>query len=207
MKISLRLWFCFTQLLTIVPNLIATFLLGLKISHAPGFKIEPGTLIVANHQSKFDPFLISYHVGYRNWLPLIPIRYPVTHEYMSGGILRIFISLLGGYNIGETPVQRLKGLARTRELLKSKYSVVIFPEGKINYTADDIDTFKRGVEMLFSYNYPVVFVRLEGLNRPLQFPFWSNKQNRSISYSAFYGEEVSANEKVSLMLQFYSNKN
>jgi 1-acyl-sn-glycerol-3-phosphate acyltransferase len=151
-----------------------------------------------------DPFLISYHIGVKNWTTIVPIRYPVTHEYMSGKIITLFIKLFGGYNIGETPLQRLKGLTLTRDLLRKKYSVVIFPEGKINYTEQEVAAFRKGVEMLFSYEYPVVFARLTHLNRKDRFAFWRSSHRASIEYSRLFPQHSSKTEKINHMLTFFN---
>ena len=160
----LKVWFVFAQLLTIPANFFFTRLLKLQVSRPAHFKIEHGTLIIANHQSKIDPFLISYHVGFKHLMSALPIRYPVTPDFMNRPILGLCISLLGGYNIGETPLERLKKLLFTRDLLKQGYSIVLFPEGKIVRDQDMVEDFKKGANALFNENYPVVFVRLKGLN-------------------------------------------
>ena len=202
-KRLLRIWFCFIQFLTIPANFCYSRATNLQVVRPPSFTIENGTLIVANHQSKWDPFLISYHIGISNWFTIVPLRYPVTPDYMLTGWLRFFITIFGGYSIGHTPLQKLKGLALTRELLREQYSVVLFPEGKISYTTDETDVFQRGVEMLFSYNYPVVFVRLSKLNSPDKFYFWQ-KNRPTIEYSNFLGSDIPAETKIKKMMEFYN---
>lgn len=200
-----KIWFSIAQLLTIPANFVLTRILKLKVSRPTGFKISRGTLIIANHQSKIDPFLISYHIGIKNWSTMIPIRYPVTHEYMELPILSFFIKLLGGYNIGKTAMERLKKLAFTRDLLKKGYSVVLFPEGKISREVEKINEFQRGAEMLFTYNYPVIFVKLTGLNDKHKYHFWKNKSTK-FEYSEFLGVDVPAAKKVEAMMEFYQQE-
>lgn len=197
-----RIWFCTAQFLTIPSNFICTHLLRLQIIKPENLNIRTGTLIIANHQSKLDPFLISHHLAMQDWASAVPMRYPVTPEYMRGGFLSTLIKLLGGYNIGETPLQRLKGLAFTRELLKKQYSVLIFPEGKIDHTKNGVSTFQRGVEVLFSQNHPVVFARLTGLNSQNKFHFWQSGR-ATIEYSEYLGSDVPASQKTSAMMDFF----
>lgn len=196
-------WFFFIQFLTIPANYTLTKLLRLTIVRPKDLKITHGTLIIANHQSRVDPFLISYHIGARNLLTTVPIRYPVTPEYMKRFILGFFIRLLGGYNIGDNPLERLKKLVFTRKLLKDGYTIVLFPEGKITRDSDMVDDFKKGANMLFNENYPVVFVRLIGLNDKHRLHFWKKKQTMLI-YSKHYDASISKETKVEAMIDFFN---
>ena len=94
MKLAKKSWFTLIQFATIPVNYILSKLLKLKVVRPSNFHLEHGTLIIANHQSKVDPFLISTHVGKKNILNIVPIRYPVTPEYMNKKILGFFIRLL-----------------------------------------------------------------------------------------------------------------
>lgn len=201
-KILAWVWFTCIQIATIPVNFILTKLLKLTIERPRDFHITHGTLIIANHQSKIDPFLISYHIGARNWKNIVPIRYPVTPDYMTKPIMGFIISLLGGYNIGSTVLERLQKLVFTRELLREKYTIVIFPEGKITRDSDMVDEFKKGAYALFNENYPVVFVRLTGLNEKHKFHFWKNTRAK-LSYSTCYDTTVTKEEKVNAMMEFF----
>jgi 1-acyl-sn-glycerol-3-phosphate acyltransferase len=188
MKRSLvKTWFIIIQILTIPANLFLTKLLRLKVDRPSDFKITHGTLIIANHQSRVDPFLISTHIGFKNLHHTLPIRYPVTPEYMHRPILGFCIRLLGGYNIGNDPLERLKKLIFTRSLLKHGYSVVLFPEGKITRDKDMVNDFKKGAN-----------------NHKHRLHFWKNKVTK-LSYSTYYGPEVSREEKIAAMMLFFNS--
>ena len=200
--VLLKIWFVCIQFLTVPVNFVLTALLKLKIKRPDNFKIEHGTLIIANHQSKIDPFLISYHIGIKNWTTIVPLRYPVTPDYMNKPLMGFIIRLLGGYSIGENSLERLQKLLFTRQLLKQGYTVVLFPEGKIVRDKDMIAEFQRGVHVLFSENYPVVFVRLVGLNEKHKYRFWKNTRAH-FEYSEFLGSDVPKERKVEAMMRFY----
>jgi 1-acyl-sn-glycerol-3-phosphate acyltransferase len=202
-SILLKTWFFWIQLCTIPVNFIFTLLLKLKIKRPTDLQIKHGTLIIANHQSKIDPFLISYHIGIKNLSKVLPIRYPVTPEYMQKPLTGFVIRLLGGYSIGENSMERLQKLLYTRQLLKSGYTVVIFPEGKIARDQDMIADFQRGVNVLFSENYPTVFVRLVGLNEKHKYRFWENSRAH-FEYSHCYDAAVSKETKIAAMMRFYN---
>ncbi len=195
-------WFVFAQILTIPANALLTLLLKLKVARPAHLTIKHGTLIVANHQSRIDPFLISYHIGFRNIITTLPIRYPVTPEYINRPILGLIIKLLGGYSIGSTPLERLQKLMFTRDLLKQGYTVVLFPEGKIVTNDTELAEFKRGAEVLFADNFPVVFVRLVGLNEKHKFHFWQNT-DAHFEYSDCYEQQYTAAEKALRMISFF----
>lgn len=201
-----KIWFVIAQILTIPANFILTKLLRLTVERPDAFTISHGTLIIANHQSRIDPFLISYHIGIRNLPATLPIRYPVTHEYMQKPFLGFCIKLLGGYDIGANHMERLHKLVFTRSLLKQGYSIVLFPEGKIVRDRDMVADFQKGANMLFNENYPVVFVRLTGLNRKHPVRFWKNK-NIKLSYSSYFDESVPKEEKIEAMVRFFESKN
>ena len=205
-SVFLKTWFVFTQILTIPANFIFTRLLRLKVERPKNFTIKHGTLIIANHQSKIDPFLISYHVGIHRLHNVLPIRYPVTPEYMSKPLTGFFIRLLGGYSVGKNSMERLQKLLYTRQLLKSGYTVVLFPEGKIVRDQDMVAEFQRGVNVLFSENYPTIFVRLTGLNEKHKFRFWKNN-HALFQYSECYDTDVPREKKVEAMMAFYNMTN
>ena len=199
-----RMWFRLIQIMTIPANAVVTWLLRLTIHRPQNLVVQQGTLIIANHQSKIDPFLISYHIGFKNIFRTIPIRYPVTPEYIRRPLLGKCIQLLGGYTIGETPIERLHQLIYTRTLLKSGYTVLLFPEGEINRDSDMVIDFKRGAHVLFNEQYPILLVRLTGLNKIHRFRFWKNK-GASLTYSEYLDASHSPTDKIEYMEKFYTD--
>jgi len=202
MRKALKIWFITMQLFTTPVNTVVTKLWKIQVIRPSDFKITHGTLIIANHQSKLDPFLISHHVGAKRWKNILPLRYPVTPYYMKKVPLGIFIRLLGGYNIGENPLERLKKLYLTKELLKEGNTIVIFPEGKITRDTDTVSEFQKGSEKLFAENYPVVFVKLTGINQINPWKFWMDHSPK-IEYSQYYDESYDPAQKLAAMQEFF----
>jgi 1-acyl-sn-glycerol-3-phosphate acyltransferase len=133
--------------------------------HVPAnFNVPRGTLVLANHRSFFDPFLVTFHLGRQNWYTSIPTRFPAKSSYTSRPILGSLIKMLGAYDIGKTSMERAKKLIYTRDLLDRKHTVLLFPEGRIVDEAAAVEEFKQGAKMLFAHDYPTVFVRLSGFN-------------------------------------------
>lgn len=202
LNILLKLWFVCIQLMTIPVNFVLTRLLRITVKRPYDLRITHGTFIVANHQSKIDPFLITYHIGIRNWTNVVPVRYPVTPDYMERTILGFFIRLFGGYNIGTTVMERMQRLLLTRDFLRQGYTILLFPEGKIVRDSDMVADFERGAKVLFSENVPIVLVRLTGLNAKHKFHFWKNP-SATLEYSECLSPEMSIEAKINRMLEFY----
>ena len=142
------------------------FIFRVKADYPKSLKIPNGVFIVSNHQYNYDPYLIYYYIkkinrGSKNE---IEIRFPATHKYMGRRCWAIFLSLFGVYDIGATAKDRARGLLYTRHLLQQGISVLLFPEGKIVKKNEEIPDFKKGTEMIFRDKFPVVLVRLEGMN-------------------------------------------
>ncbi|HUY62385.1 MAG TPA: lysophospholipid acyltransferase family protein [Candidatus Paceibacterota bacterium] len=134
-------------------------------AHIPrGFHVPRGSLVLANHRSLFDPFLITYYLGKQNWFATVPMRYPTSSAYARRPVLGRALKMLGAYDIGTTAIERAKKLLYTRDLLDRHRTVLLFPEGRIVNGEMAVDEFKKGAQMLFARDYPTIFVRLSGFD-------------------------------------------
>jgi len=168
----------------------------------PVYFIPPrGTLFISNHQSKLDPFLITYHVGAKNYPVILPMRFPVMSSVMRIPFIGLCIRLLGGYDIKEKPFERAKQLLYTRELLRRGTSVLIFPEGRIARNGDHVEEFYKGIEMILMENIPLVLVRLKGLNRS-RFRFFYRSSQTEIIFSDSI-KDIPKEEKKRIIREFY----
>lgn len=138
--------------------------IGLRVHVPNNFYVPRGTLVIANHRSLLDPFLVTYHLGSQNWFSVVPTRYPTKSSYARRRMLGTVIKALGAYDIGLTSIERAKKLLYTRTLLDRNYTVLLFPEGKIVDEGKLVDAFQQGAKILFAHDYPTVFVRLTGFN-------------------------------------------
>ncbi len=194
--------YTFFQLCSIPFEMFILRYFYIKVSRPVLFDLPAGVLFIANHQSRLDPFLITYCVGFKNFLKILPVRFPITPEYMLRLRFKYILGSLGGYTIGTNPMVKMKKLLYTRDILRRKGSVLLFPEGKINKTGYiDCSQFKDGVNVLFYENTPVVFVRVKGF---LWFR-WRNPTafgKRSIEYSEVI-QEGTPEEKLAKMQAFF----
>ncbi|MEK7091879.1 MAG: lysophospholipid acyltransferase family protein, partial [Patescibacteria group bacterium] len=108
-------------------------------------------LIIANHRSMLDPWIISGSLPFDTFRQLLPIRMlgsKIYHDPFLKFINRIgiipFVYFL--YNVipvdGETFEEKISGPVRA---LEAGQSVFMFPEGKINLKSETvIAEFKKG---------------------------------------------------------------
>lgn len=122
--------------------------------------IRRGMLLVSNHQSMADPFAVMGHIPFRMFLQIVPLYFPVSHVEYNRWYFKPFLKIFGGYDVGGTKKEKLIGLMKTRDLLKRKRTVLLFPEGKIN--KETIGDFHRGIEFFAKSSNGVVFVRMQG---------------------------------------------
>lgn len=155
---------CFitTQLATTPIDWWLSRRIGLQVSLPPDLYVPVGTLVIANHRSMLDPFLVTYHLGPQNWITSVPTRYPMDADYARRPIIGSMAKMLGAYDIGATPIERAKKLLFTRDLLDKGRTVLLFPEGELVEEGSVVKEFQQGAKMLFSHDYPTLFVRLSG---------------------------------------------
>lgn len=166
------------------------------------FSVPRGTLVLANHVSIFDPFLVTFHLGRQNWLSTVPMRYPATPDYARHRVIGPVIKALGAYDIGELPIEKAKKLLYTRDLLNRGRTVLLFPEGRIVNKGHLVGDFKRGARMLFAHDYPTVFAHLLGFTTE-SFLHPERVHSPRIHYSSVI--TGSAEEKIARMEVFFSS--
>lgn len=153
------------QVLTFLYSIpITKMIMRMVIVCPKNLNIESGSLIISNHQSKSDPFIIAHGVGFRNMLRIYPLNFPVTPHFMNHHGSKWFLKLLNCYDVGETMLERARALVYTRDLLRQKKTVILFPEGERVKKGNDVKEFNRGLDMLLKNGIPIVMVRIFGFN-------------------------------------------
>ena len=201
--------FMFFQLLSVGVSFFMTHIVYRTRVHYPeNFTVESGILVISNHQSMYDPFLVSYHLSRRLHLPTIfstfPMRYPVINRFMEKPLVGFLIFLFGGYNIGKNTLDRMKGLLYTMNLLDKGTTVLLFPEGKI-VKSDKVGYFNGGLDIVLRQNIPIRLVRLKGMHRWSWFNF-SDRHQIDIYFSNII-KDMSYEEKRCIVDNFYERNN
>ena len=113
-----RRWTDFTYL---VCFLWFTFAYSLRVTGRRHMPMKGPVLVVANHQSMFDP--VVFGLVSRRYL-----RYLARHTLFKSGLFTALIRFMGA-----VPIDRdfgKAGLQKTLELLDAGYAVLVFPEGE-----------------------------------------------------------------------------
>lgn len=111
-------------------------------------------LIIANHRSVLDSFLIGMALPWGS--RLFPVR-PMSEDLQFTGkyleflrklrLLKIFFALAGSF-----PSRRGQGILRATEIpiqiLKEGGTVVMFPEGRIHYGMEELGEFYHGASTI-----------------------------------------------------------
>ncbi|OGM95876.1 MAG: hypothetical protein A2816_00085 [Candidatus Yanofskybacteria bacterium RIFCSPHIGHO2_01_FULL_39_44] len=165
-----------------------------QITRPQGLRVPRGTLIVSNHQSFLDPWLVCHYIPLKDVLTMLPLRYPVTPEYIRRPILGFFIRCFGGYDIGYTSLEKAKRLLYTRDLIHAGYTVMLFPEGKLE--KEGLGEFQKGVDMLAQEDIPLLLARISGINNGFDF------SRVRLKFSSLI-KDVPAEEKVGRIYEFF----
>lgn len=118
------------------------------------FEPDRPLIIISNHKSVFDPWLISSVIPFKVFLKLLPIRVmgavkfsdPMASFFRKIGLVKIIYFFYGVVPFEKewTFEQKLEPLI---DCLRRGERVMIFPEGGIN-RQDGINPFRRGIVYL-----------------------------------------------------------
>jgi len=149
----------------------ATWLLRIKVKAEGGplWDQPPGCVIVANHQSNFDLFVLGQVVPQRTvaigkkslgWIPLFGQLF-----WLGGNVL---VDRNNAY-------QARKALQKTTRVLQNDTSIWIFPEGTRN-AGEQLLAFKKGAfHMAIEAGVPIVPVCVSRYARRLSLNSWRRR--------------------------------
>lgn len=195
------LFFSIIQILSIPLIYFLYVVLKPQITKPKGLVVPRGTLIISNHQSVFDPWFVGNFMGLRNLLKNLPMRFPVTPKFFRRPFMGTFIWCFGGFDIGLTPLEKAKKLLFIRELIHKKYTVLLFPEGRIVKDKVNQAEFKRGMTMLASEDIPFLVAHIDEIPEVSEMTF--RNSGIKIRYSNII-KNVSSEEKMNIIQEFFS---
>lgn len=102
-------------------------------------------LLVANHQSSLDPFVMCAQVPFRIWQHLWTLHYMTANYFMNQPVTGRLLVKLGCFP-AQVHHQYHYGIAQASELLKYGHSVLMFPEGRRTRRGER--PVRHGVELL-----------------------------------------------------------
>lgn len=121
--------------------------------------LQGPALLVPNHVSMVDPFLIAGGVSRI-------IRFVMFRDFYEKPLIHPFVKLMDAIPISNTdsPKEIMRSLLSARKKLEEGHLVCIFAEGEISRLGGAVLGFKRGLEIILKdLNVPVIPVHLEGV--------------------------------------------
>ncbi len=193
--------FAIFQIFSVIFMYILHLALKPQVLRPKNMIVPRGTLILSNHQSKLDPWFVTNYLGFHNFFKLLPFRYPV-----AAVVFRTwkgpFIWCFGGYDIGFSGLERAKKLLLTRDLIHRKYTVLLFPEGKMVKSESEKADFQKGMSLLIKEDIPFLLVRIKGMDT---LKFSKLRKNKiSLSYSDVI-QNIPNEDKTKLIQEFFTN--
>ena len=143
--------------------------------------MKRGILVAGNHQSLVDPFFVVLNFPFRQYLNILPMRFPTADWVLRQAWNPWFfpvLRFLGCFSIGTTSAEKMKSIFYIRSLLKKDETVFLFPEGRIT-NEKQVKDLKKGIDFFMWDAHSVMFVRLRGFNG------YDGGQSR---YSITYGD-------------------
>jgi 1-acyl-sn-glycerol-3-phosphate acyltransferase len=168
--------------------------------------LKPPLIIVSNHLSYFDPFLLGAAFKFNS--EVYPIRYAVAPRYYYFPLFYPFIWGFGGF-----PVFRKIGLENSLkaplELLKKGKVVGIFPEGKISREGKPSKPKRGAAYLAIKTGVPILPMRIMLSGEKLTF---KNVLLRKVKITVLAGEafrlpqEIADLDKIDQATEFIMGK-
>ncbi len=120
--------------------------------------LEGGLIVVANHQTYFDPFWICFKIKRK-------FRFMAWDKAFSWFLIGRFIRYLGAFPVSLERGGTIKTLKQTLAALRDGATLVIFPEGSRGFSDGEMLEFKTGAARLaIEANVPILPVTVRGAN-------------------------------------------
>ncbi len=121
--------------------------------------LQSGLIVVANHQTYFDPFWICLKIHRK-------FRFMAWDKAFDWFLIGRFIRYLGAFPVSLERGGTVKTLKQTLAALRDGATVVIFPEGSREFSDGKMLSFKTGAARLaIEANVPILPVTVRGANR------------------------------------------
>ena len=121
--------------------------------------LDGGLIIVANHQTYFDPFWVCLKIHRK-------FRFMAWDKAFDWFLIGRFIRYLGAFPVNLERGSTVKTLKQTLAALRDGATLVIFPEGSREFSDGKFLEFKTGAARLaIEANVPILPVTVRGANR------------------------------------------
>ena len=147
---------------------------------------KEGLILISNHTSRSDPFVILSSLPFSVFYKLVPIHFMTTLSYLNTWLQRLFLTPLGCFP-HKTDDPSYSSINKSIEFLKKGERVFIFPEGKRVKALENSET-KRGVGILASQgSYSILPIRINGIEHLTLKRILRRQVNTTVSSSHIIG--------------------
>ena len=156
-----RLFYNFVRVTGALPGLIWLRPRLLYENEAARRHIKGGALLISNHVSVLDPVYVMFAVWYRR------VRFVCLKEFFEGRLRSLIFRLarcipIDRENVSVDTLREIVGALKQGEI------VTVFPEGHINGSGDEVESFKSGaVLMSVMSGSPIVPIYIQKPKRVL----------------------------------------
>lgn len=148
------------NLIWIPGTLLFRFFLHFQAIHkGNGKKLKRPLIVVANHSSALDPFLIGAAFPWRSHI--FPIQFAMWYKYFWFPLLTPFAWALGAYPIRKG-IGLENALRSSIKILESRGVVGIFPEGKRRHLGRPRNPRVGAIYLALKTNTKILPVYIEG---------------------------------------------
>lgn len=135
--------------------------------------MQGGLIVVANHQTYFDPFWICFKIKRK-------FRFMAWDKAFNWFLIGRFIRYLGAFPVSLERGGTIKTLKQTLAALRDGATLVIFPEGSREFSDGKMLKFKTGAaRFAIEANVPILPVTVRGGNQiwaqDIKFPRFGKK--------------------------------
>ncbi|MCX6713467.1 MAG: lysophospholipid acyltransferase family protein [Candidatus Vogelbacteria bacterium] len=125
-------------------------------------KLKGPIIIISNHKSVFDPWLVPGAIPFRVFIKLLPIRILATKDYSDPTCVwleKFKLISLAHYLYGAISITKSLSFEEKTDpvvnAIKKGQSVIIFPEGGLN-KEKTIGNFRRGVPYIYARTHALI---------------------------------------------------
>ncbi len=143
-------------------------------------------LIVANHITKLDPFLLAL-LPFRAQKKMIPYRFPTVDSYYCKLWIQFFIRPLGAYKMTPRAWTLDEYFSETKKYIIEKNNILLFPEGRLVGTPFAVEPKPGFIYLPSELSIAILPLHIQGLSGLTFWDFLLRKRSATLTF----GQEFS----------------
>jgi acyl-[acyl-carrier-protein]-phospholipid O-acyltransferase/long-chain-fatty-acid--[acyl-carrier-protein] ligase len=143
------------SIVRILVRLLLRLLYRIRVEGRQNVPHTGGVLLISNHVSFMDGFLVGWGARHRH------VRFMIWRPYYEHGVFGVFLRALKAIPVGTGPRDMVMALKTARAEIEAGHAVCIFAEGSVS-RCGHLLPFKRGFERVVEgLKVPIVPVHLD----------------------------------------------